>query len=84
MLNVDFTTTGKPTIEDLTLQVDGVRVLFTTTLSFTEVIRVFRNGNRQTESDDYTAIAPNSILFAVAPKVHPRDGQERIVAEFLE
>lgn len=84
MVNVDFTAVGKETIEDLTPQVDGVRLVFTTTLPFQEVIRVFRNGNRQTELDDYTVTAPNTITFAVAPKVHPKDGKERVLVEFIE
>jgi hypothetical protein len=84
MLNVDFTAIGRPVLEDLTSQVDGVAVIFTTTTAFTEVERVFWNGNRVTEGDDYSVTAPNTITFSRPPPVHPLDGATRLLVELIE
>lgn len=82
MLTVDFTAT-KPEIENLTTQVDGVRVVFTTSFAFEDVLRVLRNGQRLTDGVEYTWTAPNTVTFSNAPKIHPIDGKDVIIVELI-
>lgn len=84
MLQVDFTQIGRPVIEDLTSQVDGVKTVFTTTGSFSEVERVFVNGRKLHPVDDYSVTPPNTLTLVIAPRVHPLDGKDRVVVEFFE
>jgi len=85
MLNVDFTALARPTIEDLTSQVDGSNTVFTTGAAFEEVLRLFLNGQllKQGAGEDYTWTAPNTITMAYPPRVHPLDGKARFVAEYV-
>jgi hypothetical protein len=80
MLIIDYSA-GEALIEFLTSQVDGVRTAFTTTNSFNSVTRLFRNGNLLEEGDDYSVVAPNTIIFSRPPKVHSLDGKDKIRAE---
>jgi len=82
MVTIDFTVLT-PTIEYLTSQVDGIKVIFTTTNSFEQVLRLFKNGLLLEEGSDYTVSVPNTITFFVAPKIHPLDGAEKIRAELI-
>ncbi len=82
MLIVDFTPMTA-VIENLTSQVDGVKVNFTTSYAFTSVERVLRNGQRLTDGVDYTWTAPNTITFTSPPKIHPIDGKDVILVELL-
>jgi len=82
MLTVDFTPVTA-VIENLTAQVDGVRVNFTTSYSFEEVLRVLRNGQRLTDGVDYSWTAPDTVTFTNPPKIHPIDGKDVIIVELL-
>jgi len=82
MLVVDFTAV-KPEIENLTTQVDGVRVNFTTAFAFEEVLRVMRNGQYLTDGVEYTWTAPNTVTFTNPPKVHSIDGKDVIIVEII-
>lgn len=84
MLQVDFTSVGRPVIEDLTSQVDGVKTAFTTVGSFSEVERVFLNGRKLQPTDDFTVTLPNTITFVLPPRDHPLDGKARIIIEYFE
>ena len=84
MLQVDFTSIGRPVIEDLTSQVDGVKTDFTTVGSFSEVERVFVNGRKLHPVDDYSVSIPNTVSLVIPPRVHPLDGKDRLVVEYFE
>jgi hypothetical protein len=82
MLVVDFTA-AQPIVEYLTSQVDGVKVVFTTSNAFNSVFALYVNGQLFSEGDDYSVTPPNTITFFTPPKVHPVDGKSKIRVELV-